>query len=838
MRRAGALRQPVLSRPARRVLVGAADAPEAVQHAEHGARADERDADEGALQRVEDDEGVPEHVPVGERGEEAEYPRAAHQDGQLDVEQEVALRSTIVAACCRRVLHRQADADDGDAVEHDIDDEQERERQREQHHEGAAARDPAQRLAVAGPVLVGEAEEVERQRAADDEGRTQPGVERVEGEALAAAGRGNAARRERATQVDSEHIHPEEGGEEGVVHAGAACHTHGEHLDALGADEEEQLSDERRRGEAEHALAGNVAQRRDHGEHDEEDGEREQRHERADDRDESLQAVELEHRAGDVVQHDVLAAVIRRADEHVPAGAAVLAGDEQARDGHVQQRAVRERHVLTLVQHQLRTFEHRVRRRRRRRRGRRQWGVWRRPWPGSAEVHRWWPRGRFRRHRRRRRRPSRRRRRLVRLWLRSVLGGGGRCCRRRRRRRRVARRRCDVRRRPWHAVAGRHSRRAIHRPADGLVGVVDVPRRAPGHHLHLLPAPRPAARRRHRLRVEIEQDRKRRPATHHSGWCRGHRNYDRTVRRADVVTRRHALVHVVTRGAVAVLERFQLHVHVVGGARPTASLRVAPARPVAVAATQVRLALARRLAERVTQRHATVAAAVARRRLQVRLHVPRHVQRARVPAAHVRVPEQRPTHAGTRRAEVVPIQHVRVSVAHRQREEAVSVAGRRALALFAQRAVAGVPPRTAFDDVQLEARIDLVDAPTRHGAALQLPDPVGGARPREVGAAVAVARAIVVAETVAELEGCCGRLRRGGARAARVADVARRRWRGGRRDDSAADRQRDAQPREAHGPHGDRSVHATAVWRVRCPTCQREAAAPGYYWRGGSRPAR
>ena len=107
---------------------GAVRASALVEQTEHLLCADERKANEGALQRVEDDEDVPEHGHVGERRDEAEHPSQTHDRRQLHVEHEL---TSLVAAGAFRVSWDQAQVLDDDAEQDGVDGEKESERQRE-----------------------------------------------------------------------------------------------------------------------------------------------------------------------------------------------------------------------------------------------------------------------------------------------------------------------------------------------------------------------------------------------------------------------------------------------------------------------------------------------------------------------------------------------------------------------------------------------------------------------------------------------------------------------------------------------------------------------------------
>jgi len=141
---------------------GAVCAAALMQQAEHLLRADEREADEGSLQRVEHDEDVPEHGEVGQRGYEAEQPRQSHDRRQLHVEEKLA---AFGAAGAFRVFRDDAQVLDGDNEEYRVDDEEQGERQGEQDQQRPAASDPTQSVAVVRAVIGGEwdVDEVKRE---------------------------------------------------------------------------------------------------------------------------------------------------------------------------------------------------------------------------------------------------------------------------------------------------------------------------------------------------------------------------------------------------------------------------------------------------------------------------------------------------------------------------------------------------------------------------------------------------------------------------------------------------------------------------------------------------
>ena len=100
---------------------GSVCADSLMKQTEHLLFADEREADEGALQRVEHDEHVPQHGQVGQRGDEPEQPRQTHDRRQLHVEQELA---ALGAAGAFRVLRDDIQVLDGDTEEYRVDDEE------------------------------------------------------------------------------------------------------------------------------------------------------------------------------------------------------------------------------------------------------------------------------------------------------------------------------------------------------------------------------------------------------------------------------------------------------------------------------------------------------------------------------------------------------------------------------------------------------------------------------------------------------------------------------------------------------------------------------------------
>ena len=152
-------------------------------------------------------------------------------------------------------------------------------------------------------------EQVESKRTTNDHGRSEPGVERVECEPCRVRVRRqhDVSAGERTTDVDGHDIHPEESGQEGVVHGGCKRHTHLVYLSACSANKEQYLGDKQRHYETKHAFTGDVAQNRQHHVHDELDGESRDRYKEPNGGDELLHSTELEHYDSvcDVARHVV-----------------------------------------------------------------------------------------------------------------------------------------------------------------------------------------------------------------------------------------------------------------------------------------------------------------------------------------------------------------------------------------------------------------------------------------------------------------------------------------------------------------------------------------------------
>ena len=225
----------------------------------------ERHEDERSLQRVKDEEEIPENFRVGGRCQKGEDPRQAHDDGDFDVDAvapSVGAASNLPGAVLyvRYMYGRQNEHDE-------IGGEDQRNGEGEEQEQRPPVRDPTETVAVArSRRRRRRGNDVDDHRRDDDDHRRTPGVHRVPDEATPLTLRGSPVHRagEDPADVQRHDVHPRERTQEGQVSADGEDEAD-RRRSASGiervkgdTDQEGELGDQKTTRQRDDAFAGDV----------------------------------------------------------------------------------------------------------------------------------------------------------------------------------------------------------------------------------------------------------------------------------------------------------------------------------------------------------------------------------------------------------------------------------------------------------------------------------------------------------------------------------------------------------------------------------------------------